>query len=422
MWVDASKKQITEKSVKHKGKNISLSEAFGIIPNLKRGERAILKKKIYEKLKEASFIAEAEINAVFSYKKITDELRGFTKPYEETVLKYENELSVVENLVDQVTKNFNISKKFYKIHSKLLKLKKIATYDTNIEISKINKKFDFQESVKIVAKSLRDFKPEYEKILLEFVKNGQIDSHPRIYKRGGAYNWGNNLLPTFLLLNHTDEIRSVETLAHEIGHAIHTELTKKQGGLYRDYSVSTAETASTFFEQVASLEIEKYLDKKDKITFLHHNIKNDIITIFRQIACFNFEKELHQKIRTDGFVTKDQIAKLLNKHTKSCIGDVLQQEDEDGYFFVSWSHIRSFFYVYSYAFGQLTSKALFKKWKEDKTFADKIEIFLKAGSSKSPEDIFKDMGIDLRDPEFFKIGLESIADDIKRLEKMIKQK
>jgi oligoendopeptidase F len=65
---------------------------------------------------------------------------------------------------------------------------------------------------------------------------------------------------------------------------------------------------------------------------------------------------------------------------------------------------------------------LFKKWKEDKTFADKIEIFLKAGLSKSPEDIFKDMGIDLRDPEFFKIGLESIADDIKRLEEMIRQK
>ena len=116
---------------------------------------------------------------------------------------------------------------------------------------------------------------------------------------------------------------------------------------------------------------------------------------------------------------KEELARLMNKHMKSYIGDI-ELTDSDGYFFVAWSHIRRFFYVYSYAFGQLVSKALYEKYKEDKTYIEKIKKFLSAGCSMSPEDIFKSIGVDLEKPDFWELGIKSIKDDIKVLEKLVK--
>lgn len=93
--------------------------------------------------------------------------------------------------------------------------------------------------------------------------------------------------------------------------------------------------------------------------------------------------------------------------------------DKDGYFFVGWPHLRFFFYVYSYAFGQLTSKVLYQKYKEDKNYIEKIKQFLSTGSSMSPEDTFKAIGLDLKNPEFWKNGMKEIENDIKTLEKLI---
>ncbi len=257
-------------------------------------------------------------------------------------------------------------------------------------------------------------------MLDNFARRGQIDVYPRQGKTGGAYCSGLNQHPTFLLLNHVDDIRSVETLAHEMGHAIHTELSKKQLPHYRGYSTATAEVASTFFEQLAIAKLEQHLSDKEKLIFLHNRLLGDISTIFRQIACFNFELELHQRIREAGQLDKEEIAKLLAKHLRSYTGAAMKVTSDDGYFFVSWSHIRRFFYVYSYACGQLVSRALYEKWKADPSYATKIEQFLKAGCSMSPENIFKSIGIDTTDPAFFEGGLKAIESDISQLEKLAK--
>ena len=129
----------------------------------------------------------------------------------------------------------------------------------------------------------------------------------------------------------------------------------------------------------------------------------DISTIFRQIACFNFESELHEKIRNDGQISKDKIAGLMSKHLKSYLGSAVSVTPRDGYFFVYWSHIRRFFYVYTYAYGQLISRALYEKWKKDPSYAEKIKQFLSAGRSMSPEDIFMMIGIDTSKTSFLKM-------------------
>lgn len=422
MWVSGQNKLLSQQTVLYKGKNLPVQEAFGILADQSKKDRDELNQAIHQTLRKISHFAEAEINAVYNFKKIMDERRSFTKPYSATILDYENEEKTVEKLIEIVTKGFKISQRFYRLHTKLLKQKKISIADRAVAIGKIKRKFDFESAVRLVKQGFAKIDSQYVDIFEVFLRNGQIDVHPKRGKKGGAYCWGNELNPTFVLLNHTENVRSVETLAHEMGHAFHDELYKIQPAHYRGSSTATAEVASTFFEQVVVEELEKELSAKDHAILLHSKLMGDMSTIFRQIAFFNFELELHERIRAEGQVSKEEIAKLFSKHIKSYMGPDVEMNEDDGYFFVQLSHMRRFFYVYSYAYGQLTSRALFEKWKKDNNYAKKIEKFLQAGASMSPEDIFRSIGIDISDPKFFQTGLKAIEKDIVKLEKLTQTK
>lgn len=422
MWIDAQKKLLSKQSISFKGEQIPVVEAVTILATLSKKDRSELNRKIQETFKSISFLAEAELNAIYSFKKTMDERRGFAYPYSQTILGYQNDEKSIIDFVALISKNFHISHRFYRMHAKLLGEKKITMADRSVHIGKIKATFDFNESVSIVKESLRKVDPEYELIFQRFIENGQIDVYPKKGKKGGAYSWGNGSLPTFVLLNHISDIRSLETLAHEMGHSIHSQMSKSQPLRYQQYTTATAEVASTFFEQTIQESVEKHLSQKEQIVMLHNKIMGDITTIFRQVACFNFELELHNEIRKHGQVSAEDIAKLMRKHIKSYVGNAVDVNEEDGYFFVYWSHIRNFFYVYSYAYGQIISKSMYEKWKEDPKFASKIKQFLMAGGSASPEDIFKSIGIDTSKTSFFEAGLKGIERDMDLLEKLTRSK
>ena len=421
MWVSGQQKMLSQQTVEYNKKKITLSQAFNILSDLPTKKRRSLYTKINIVLKENSYFAEAEINAIYNYKKVLDERRGFAKPYSDTVLSDQNDEKTVEALIHAVTKGFRISKRFYKLHKKLLSESSFELSDRAVKIGEIKKKFDFNKSVEIVKKAFAKIDKKYENILDSFIENRQIDVYSKKGKNSGAYCWGAGMLPTFILLNHADNIMSVEILAHEMGHAIHTESSKKQAPLYRLYTMATAEVASTFFEQVVIDDMENLLSDNEKIIFLHNRIMGDMSTIFRQVAFFNFELELHTRIRNEGQVSKEEIAKLMSKHLRSYLGSDMKITNDDGYLFVYFSHMRRFFYVYSYAYGQLISRVLFENWKHDPSYSKKIEKFLTAGKSMSPKDIFKSIGIDTGNPAFFEAGIKSIENDIKKLESLAKK-
>lgn len=419
MWVDGQLRVLSQETIVHANKTIPLSKAMSVLGDEPKKTRQILHEKINGALKRNASFAGAEINAVYNFKKIMDERRGYKKSYTETVLGYENDEKTIEDLVAVVTKYFTLSQRFYSLHARLLDQKKITMADRSVKIGEIKKKFDFENSVLLVKNAFTKVDKKYADYLDEYLVNGQIDVYPVKGKDSGAFCWGVDLLPTFILLNHTDNVRSVETLAHEMGHAIHTEFSKKQPPRYRHYSTATAEVASTFFEQLAIDDLMNELPESERTILLHNKIMGDISTVFRQIACFNFEKDLHEKIRAQGQVDKDEIAKLLQKHLQSYTGKSMEVTQDDGYFYVTWSHIRRFFYVYSYAYGQIISRALYEKWKADPMYAKKIEQFLRAGRSMSPKDIFKSIGINTN-AAFFEAGLKGIEADIDKLEKLSK--
>lgn len=422
LWVQGVEKLVNKQTILFKGKNISIGEAQNILSDLPTQDRRELWKLIMECFYNISDFAESEMNAIVINKKITDELRKRKTPYEATISAYQNDPKVIENLVSLVTKSFPVSHRFYNLKKRLLNLDKLNYADRSAKVGSIDKKYSFKESVDIFRESLKPTGEKYLKILDSFIENGHIDVYPKQGKDTGAFCSSSVSIPTLVLLNHTGTFRSVTTLAHEMGHAFHAEIAKSQPPFYQGHSTSVAETASTFFENFVFEELFKGLSEEEKVVALHDQINDDISTVFRQIAFFNFEKELHFSIREKGSVSKEEIAKILNSHMQSYLGPSFTLDPKDGYFFVTVSHFRRFFYVYAYAFGQLTSRALYQRFKQNPTFFVSVEKFLSAGASDTPENIFKKCGINLKDPDFFKEGIKLIDKNIDRLEKLVARK
>ena len=422
LWTDAVEKLRNKQTVEYKGRQTPVSEASFIIKDLPtQEERLVLHNKMLEQYYSIADMAESEINAIVTDKKINDELRGFVEPYDSTILAYENDKKSVLNLVRTVTSNFPISHRFYDIKTKALRLKKLLYSDRGVSIGKSRKKIPFNDACKTLIKTLTSVDKEFGEILKRFILNGQIDAYPKVGKHGGAYCAPEHNSPTFVLLNHVDTFDSLMTFGHEMGHAIHGEFSRSQGVLYEGHSMSTAEVASTLFELFVFYDEFQKLTDSEKVVALHDKIQDDVQTIFRQIACFNFEVEMHNTIRKEGNMSKEKLAECMNKHMKSYLGKT-ELSEKDGYFFVGWPHIRNFFYVYSYAFGQLASKALYQKYKEDKSYIIEIKKFLSAGSSMSPEDIFKSIGVDVTKPDFWQKGIKNIEEDVALLESLVNKK
>lgn len=423
MWSSANSRILDVKTVMWQKKDIPLPKAMAMLSNLKSvDERQKMAQAINDTLRSVAPFSEAEINAVFTDKKINDGLRGYKTPYEATVVGYRNDPQVVDQLRKVVTDNVSVAHDFYRLKARLLKQKKLNYFDRNAKIGVTKSKFTFEDTISKLREIFGNLNPRFKDILDMYIKNGQIDVFPRVGKQGGAYQSGSYLNPTFVLLNHNDDLNSYMTCAHELGHAFHTELSKIQGPIYSDYSISLAETASTLFEEIAFQAVYDSLPDKEKIIALHDRINDDVSTVFRQISCFNFELDLHTTIREKGYIAKEEIADIHNRNMKAYLGPVFELTQDDGYFFVAWPHIRYFFYVYTYAYGQLVSKALIRRYRTDPKFWKKIEQFLSAGGKDSPENILKEIGIDVSSSEFWKDGLMEIANDIKELERLTSKK
>lgn len=420
LWIAGTEKIMNKRTVRFKGKDMPLQEAISKVVRLPRKDRQTLWKLITDEFQNLSEVAENEMNAVVINKKINDELRKYEKPYSSTVLGYENTEASIEALVDSVSKyGFKISHDFYKLKAKLTG-EKLSYVDRMIGAGG-KTKIPFTEGVATLREVFYGLKSEYGEILDRMLKNGQVDVFPRAGKTGGAFCSSGVSQPTMVLLNQVDDLRSLTTFAHEMGHAIHAERSKSQPAIYQGHTISVAETASTLFENLVFKALLLKLSPKEQIAALHNKLDEDIASIMRQITFFNFEKDLHMTIRKEGSMTREEMARLLQKHLKAQLGPAVSVTEADGYSFVYVSHFRRFFYVYSYAYGNLISNVLADKWAEDPRYIEKIDQFLTDGCSKSPETIFKDIGVDTTNPEFWNRGLARMEEDVKTLARLTKR-
>lgn len=355
-------------------------------------------------------VAEAEMNAVLAHKKVDDELRGFSRPDLARHISDDIGTEVVDSLLSTVSQRFDISARFYRLKARLLKVKKLAYHERNVEYGDIETRYPFQKALALTGKVMADLDQDFSEIFLRFVSSGQIDSAPRKGKGGGAF-CAHHLAsqPTYILLNHTDTLRDVLTIAHEVGHGINNELVRmRQPALYFGTPTSTAEVASTFMEDFVLQEILRHSDDRVRLPIMMMKLNDDISTIFRQVACYRFEQELHQTFRQKGYLSKEEIGSLFQTHMAAYMGPAVEQSKGSRFWWVYWSHIRYFFYVYSYASGLLISKSLQRSVKQDRLFTARVKGFLSAGLSDSPQQIFQKLDINIADSSFWRGGLDEV--------------
>ncbi len=407
-FLSKTQKDIVDEHGKKKTK--SFTEILGALESRSKRERDSAGTAMHSILAEHAEIAEAEINSVLMNKKIDDELRGFMRPDASRHLGDDVESDVVDVVVDAVSKRFDISSRYYHLKANILGLKKLKYHERNIPIGDVEKVYTYDKSVALVAKVFTKLDSEFAQIFNTFVNKGHVDVYPAQGKRSGAF-CAHYLLsqPTYILLNHTDKLTDVLTIAHEAGHGINNELTRTtQNALNFGTPTSTAEVASTFMEDFVLDELLKEASDETRLSILMKKLSDDVSSIFRQIAAYEFEQELHAEFRLKGYLSKEEIGKIFQKHMADYMGSAIEQSPGSENWWVYWNHIRYFFYVYSYASGLLISKSLQHKVRRDSEFIKQVKMFLSAGKSESPKVIFKNLGVDISKRSFWDAGLDEV--------------
>ncbi len=411
---------VDEKNMKVKA---NLSTLMGLIsnPNKKvRDTAALATNEIFNQYLQ---VGEHEINAILTDKKINDELRGMERPELSRLLYDDIDIEIIDQLVSAVSSENDISRRFYQLKAKLLKLPKLEFHERNLEYGALEKTYLLEEAMPIVQQTLASLDPEFLAIFNSYFENGQVDVYPKSGKRGGAAGWHNNLSqPSYVILNYNGLLHDVTTIAHEVGHGINNELMKqKQHALNFGSPLSTAEIASQVFEDFVIEEISHQADDEMRLAINMMRLNDAISSIFRQVACFKFEQELHREFRAKGYLSHQEIGKIFLKHMESYMGPGVIQSEGSENWWLYWGHIRNFFYVYSYASGLLISKYIQNQIRKDKNFVSELKYFMSAGRSESPKQIFRNMGMEIDNPKFWKIGLLEISDLLKETEKLAKK-
>ncbi|MEX0918175.1 MAG: M3 family metallopeptidase [Candidatus Paceibacterota bacterium] len=420
-WVDMVDQLIANRAVQWKGTEIHIPHALAMLDELKAPKRKQLWAKIITEMKQLGEVAEHEFNAIITDVRTEDELRKYEKPYSGTALGYEDTEESIERLVEAVsTKGFTQSARFYKIKARYHGTKQLH-YTEKYEPIGTAPTIEFPQAVEICRDVFYGVQPRYGELFDTMLTGGQIDVFPKKGKRGGAFMSAETGHPTHVFLNHTSTFSSLETLAHEMGHAIHAERSAQNTPFYDGHSITTAETASTLFENLMFDAVYAQASTKQQMTLLHDRITRDISTIERQIAFFNCELEIHNTIHATGGMTNDELATCMQKHLRSYLGPAVSVTKDDGYSYVYVPHLRFGFYVYTYAFGLLMSTLMADRYKEDNGYAAEIDRFLSLGESDTVANIFKAIDIDTTRKETFLDALENQKADIDTFEKLTKQ-
>lgn len=404
----------------------TLSDILSYINSPNKKVRDDCAKALNEILENHADVATEELNSILENKKIDDELRNFPGPDSLRLLNDDVDTAVVNTVIDSVSKRFDISSKHYELKAKLLGLKKLKYHERNVPYGKEGEKYSFEQAVDLVTRVFTNLDKSFADIFLGFIENGQIDVFPKKGKRSGAF-CAHHLLskPTYILLNYTNKLEDVLTIAHEMGHGINNELIRaKQNALNFETPTSTAEVASTFMEDFVLEEILKEADDELKLTIMIKRLDDSVSSIFRQIGCYKFELELHKTYREKGYLSKEEIGRIFQKNMKAYMGDYVEQSPGSENWWVYWQHIRYFFYVYSYAGGLLISKSLQSLVRKDPKNIEKVKEFLSAGTSESPKNIFMKLGIDITDKKFWEQGIneiEKLLDETTELAKKLKK-
>ena len=421
-WVRLFDDTIASLKFPFKGKELSSAEIFNYLSDKKELNRKNSAKVVSKVLKSNIRVFATITNTLAKDKSINDNWRGLPNPVSSRNLSNVVEDEVVNALSDTVIENYSrVSHRYYKLKAKWLKKKYLMYWDRNAPIPfQSQSTFSWKEAKNIVINAYNDFDIRAGSIVEKFFDNSWIHAPVTSGKSPGAF--AASTIPSvhpYILVNYQGKARDVATLAHELGHGIHQYLAgKKQTYFNTSTPLTLAETASVFGEMLTFKSILKTTVKKNERKGLIANKVEDMInTVVRQIAFYEFEKQIHEK-RKINELSVEEINSIWMEVQKNSLGPSIKFEDDYKYF---WSYIPHFihspFYVYAYAFGDCLVNSLYGLYETNSfKFEDKYINLLESGGNNSYDQLLKPFGLNPKNKNFWYKGIKVIEDFIDQLE------
>lgn len=332
-------------------------------------------------------------------------------------------VSVYDNLLSTVNKNLAPLHRYIALKKTALQLDEIHMYDLYTPLAQAVKfNIPYTEGLKLVRDGLAPLGPEYTEILNKGLTSGWIDVYENKGKQTGAYCWGVYGVHPFVLLNYNDRLEDVSTLAHEMGHAIHSYYSQAaQPYATSQYTIFTAEVASTTNEILLNdFLLKTTTDKQKKLYLINQYLEMVRATVYRQTMFAEFEKSIYDKAEDGETLTADLLDEMWHALNAKYYGpDMVVDSEID----VEWARIPHFywnFYVYQYVTGYAAATTLAEKMLGDSDDAEKHYIgFLKSGGSDYPINILKQAGVDMSTPQPVELTLNRFSTMLDELEKLI---
>ncbi len=366
-------------------------------------------------------------NMIVKDKAISDEKRGFKSPIASRNLDNMVEDEVVEALSQAVQAKYqSIAGRFYKLKAKWLGKEKIQYWDRNAPLPfSDDKKYGWEESVKLVLGAYNEFSPKLRRVAEDFFSHDWIDVPPREGKRSGAFAMP---MPSpyhpYLMLNFVGKQNDVLTLAHELGHGCHMRLSIRQGDLNDDTPLTLAEVASVFAEMLTFQSLLKNLDDdRAKLCLIAAKVNDMINTSLRQIAFHVFETKVHAE-RKSGELSQERICEIWLEVMRESLGEYVIVDEDSKYIWPIVSHFfHSPFYVYAYSSADCLVNSLYQVYREGTIadFADKYLEMLSQTGVKRYDALLKPFGLDAHEASFWNKGLGLIEEYIDQLEALDKK-
>jgi oligoendopeptidase F len=364
------------------------------------------------------------LNTLLLDKKVSDEIRKYDYPQQATLMSDEIDLKTVQTMTKVIENNYNISEEFYVAKSKIVG-ESLHEWDRySLLYPEIEEPtFSYDQAKAMILESFAEFSPTFATTAQKFFDNNWIDAELSKGKKSGAFC--SYTVPSknpFILTNFTGKANDVRTLAHELGHSIHGYLSREQTLLNFWPVTPFAEIASIFCENIVFRKIySETNDRKQKANLLSGRLQEIFATIFRQNAFYLFESDIHDHRRKDGELSVSRINELFQKRMQPMFGKGLNLTDGHQYWWIPVAHFFHYnFYVFSYAFGQTLSNALYGLYLNDgNNFVENYIKVLKMGSSKELNELTKILKVDIHHPEFWDLGIEPVAELVKEFKKLV---
>lgn len=348
------------------------------------------------------------------------DLRGYASPISVRNLANDIPDEVVDTLLDVARDNASIFHRFFALKARWLGVDRIRRYDLYAPVAKTEKTYSYPDAVEMVLDSYNKFDARLANLARRVFDEDHYDGEVRKGKRSGAFcSTVEPALTPWILQSYDGKPRNVMTMAHELGHAVHSLLADEHTALTQQASLPLAETASTFGEMLTvDYLLEREQDEGVRRDILFHQMDDAYATIMRQAYFAMFEREAHRAI-AEG-VAVDDMHELYLNNLKDQFGASLEMSDDFKYEWVAIPHFYfAPFYVYAYAFGQLLVLSLYQQYQEEgEAFKPRYFEILSAGGSASPNEILTRAGIDMTSASFWQGGFSVIEEKLEALEEI----